>query len=55
MDQARKLEELRTIVEKVEHEAEVAEDNPDIVALKDIVNDKIAKLEKRPRPDSTGN
>lgn len=47
VDQAGKLENLRTIIEKVERKAHVPADNPDVVALKIIVEDKIARLESR--------
>jgi len=42
-DQA--LEDLRTIVEKVEQKAHVPASNPDLVALRQIVEHKITKLE----------
>ena len=38
--------ELRTILEKVQERAHVPEDNPDVIALRDIVNDKIERLEE---------
>lgn len=47
VDQAGKLENLRTIVEKVERKAHVPADNPGVIALKTIVEDKIARLENR--------
>lgn len=42
---SRTIDELRTIVEKVERKAHVPTDNPDVVALKTIVEERIAKLE----------
>jgi hypothetical protein len=39
------LEDLRTIVEKVEQKAQVPSDNPDLVALRQIVEHKITELE----------
>jgi hypothetical protein len=42
---SRTIDELRTIVEKVEKKAHVPTDNPDVVALKSIVDERIAKLE----------
>jgi hypothetical protein len=44
MDLAAKLNDLRTIVEKVKQKAHVPPDNPDIVALKNIVEEKILRL-----------
>jgi len=41
----RALEDLRTIVEKVEQKAHVPPSNPDLVALRQIVDCKIIKLE----------
>ena len=41
----RTLEDLRTIVEKVEQKAHVPPDNPDLVALRQIVENKITELE----------
>jgi len=41
----RTLEDLRTIVEKVEQKAQVPSDNPDLVALRQIVEHKITELE----------
>ena len=41
----RALQDLRTIVEKVEEKAHVPPDNPDLVALRQIVEHKIAELE----------
>lgn len=41
-----KLDDLRTIVEKVEQKAHVPAENPDVIALKKIVDDKIARLEQ---------
>jgi hypothetical protein len=40
----RKIDELATIVEKVEQKAHVAPDNPDLVALRHIVESKISEL-----------
>jgi hypothetical protein len=41
----RKIDDLRTIVEKVEQKAHVPPNNPDIVALRHIVENKISELE----------
>jgi len=43
----RTLEDLRTIVEKVEQKAHVPSDNPDLVALRQIVEHKITELETK--------
>ena len=40
----RKIDELATIVEKVEQKAQVPPDNPDLVALRHIVESKISEL-----------
>ena len=40
----RTLQDLRTIVEKAEQKAHVPPDNPDIVALRQIVEHKIIVL-----------
>jgi len=48
----RALEDLRTIVEKVEEKAHVPPDNPDLVALRHIVDHKIAQLETNQGADS---
>ena len=40
----RTLQDLRTIVEKVEQKAHLPPDNPDIVALRQIVEHKIIEL-----------
>ena len=50
----RALQDLRTIVEKVEEKAHVPPDNPDLVALRDIVERKIAELETDPGADPQG-
>jgi len=50
----RALQDLRTIVEKVEEKAHVPPDNPDLVALRDIVERKIAELETNPVAESQG-
>jgi hypothetical protein len=47
METGSKLEDLRSIVEKVEQKANVPADDPDVVALKHIVADKISKLESQ--------
>ena len=41
----RTLEALRTIVESVEEKAQVPPDNPDVVALRQIVEHRIVELE----------
>jgi hypothetical protein len=46
----RTLQDLRTIVEKVEQKAHVSSDNPDIVALRQIVENKIIELEDGSEP-----
>jgi len=38
--------ELRPILEKVQERAHVPEDNPDVIALRDIVKDKIERLKE---------
>lgn len=48
----RALQDLRTIVEKVEEKAHVPPDNPDLVALRHIVELKIAELETNQEADS---
>jgi hypothetical protein len=48
----RALEDLRTIVDKVEQKAHVPPDNPDLVALWQIVEHKIADLESEEDSDS---
>jgi hypothetical protein len=40
----RKIDDLATIVEKVEQKAHVPADNPDLVALRHIVENKISAL-----------
>jgi hypothetical protein len=42
-----RIDDLRTIVEKVERKTHVASDNPDIVALRRIVENKISALETK--------
>lgn len=49
----RTLEDLRTIVEKVEQKAHVPPDNPDLVALRRIVENKICELQTEGNPNST--
>jgi len=39
------IDDLRTIVEKVEQKAHVPPDNPDVIALRRIVENKISELE----------
>ena len=41
----RMIDDLRTIVEKVEQKAHVPPDNPDVIALRRIVDNKISELE----------
>jgi len=41
----RMIDDLRTIVEKVEQKAHMPPDNPDVVALRRIVDNKISELE----------
>ena len=41
----RKIGDLATIVEKVEQKAHVPPDNPDLVALRHIVENKISELQ----------
>ena len=41
----RALDDLRTIVEKVERKAHVPPNNPDLIALRQIVEHKISELE----------
>ena len=41
----RALEDLRTIVDKVEQKAQVPPNNPDLIALRQIVEHKITELE----------
>ena len=41
----RALEDHRTIVQKVEQKAHVPPDNPDLVALREIVEHRIVDLE----------
>jgi hypothetical protein len=41
----RTLEDLRTIVEKVERKTHVPLENPDLVALREIVEQRITELE----------
>jgi hypothetical protein len=41
----RTLEDLRTIVQKVEQKAHVPPDNPDLVVLRKIVEQRITELE----------
>jgi len=41
----RALDDLRTIVEKVERKAHVPPNNPDLIALRQIVEHKITELE----------
>jgi hypothetical protein len=41
----RKIDELATIVEKVERKAHVPPDNPDLVALRHIVENRISELQ----------
>jgi len=50
MDRATKLDDLRTIVEKVEQKADVPADNPDVIALKNIVEQKIVQLKRLEDP-----
>jgi hypothetical protein len=47
----RTLEDLRTIVEKVEQKAQVPANNPDLVALRQIVEHKISELESEEDSD----
>ena len=47
---ARAIDDLRTIVEKVEQKAHVPPDNPDLVALRRIVESKICELEAEGTP-----
>jgi len=47
----RALEDLRTIVEKVERKAHVPPDNPDLVALRHIVEHRIIELESEEDSD----
>jgi hypothetical protein len=48
----RVLQDLRTIVEKVERKAHVPPENPDIVALRQIVEHKIIELESEEDSES---
>jgi hypothetical protein len=48
----RTLQDLRKIVEKVEQKAHVAPDNPDIVALRQIVEHKIIEWESEEDSES---
>ncbi len=48
----RTLQDLRTIVEKVEQKAHVAPDNLDIVALRQIVEHRIIELVSEDDADS---
>jgi hypothetical protein len=41
----RVIDDLRTIVNKVERKAHVSPDNPDLVALRRIVENRICELE----------
>jgi len=41
----RALDDLRTIVEKVEQKAHVPPNNPDLIALRQIIEHKISELE----------
>jgi hypothetical protein len=46
MDPLTKLEELRTLVEKVEQKAHVPADHPDVIALQNIIENKLEQLEQ---------
>jgi hypothetical protein len=48
----RTLQDLRTIVEKVERKAHVPPNNPDLVALRQIVEHKITELESEQGSES---
>lgn len=49
MDPVTKLEELRTLVEKVEQKAHVPADHPDVIALQNIIENKLEQLEQSSR------
>jgi hypothetical protein len=58
MDESTKLADLRTIVAKVEQKAHVPADNPDVIALKNIVEHRIEELQDNrnlPKPPSDTN
>jgi hypothetical protein len=48
----RTLQDLRTIVEKVERKAHAPPNNPDLVALRQIVEHKITELESEQGSES---
>ena len=49
----RKIDDLRTVVEEVERKAHVPANNPDLVALKQIVENRICALETERASKST--
>lgn len=49
----RKLDDLRNIVEKVERKALVRPDDPDMVALRHIVENRISELKQAPNHHQT--
>ena len=53
MNRASKLDQLRTIVGKVEQKAHMPANDPDVRELKTIVDAKIAKLQNRTKRAST--
>jgi hypothetical protein len=48
----RKIDDLATIVEKVEQKAHVPPDNPDLVALRQIVENRISELKIEEPPNT---